>query len=311
MASIGDLTPMTALVTGANSGIGYQAATALARGGARVLLTSRDPWRGDEALGQLRVAVPGAVVELAALDLADLRSVRALAERLTGSLDRLDLLVNNAGVMATPRRTTADGFELQLGTNHLGHFALTGLLLPLLLVGGSEHRPARVVTVSSGAHRFGRIDRGDLMGERRYRPWRAYGQSKLANLLFMLELARRADRAGVRLASVAAHPGYAATNLQAVGPAMTGNRMMGRLTELGNRLLAQSAEQGAWPTLRAATDPVAAGGDYFGPDGLGESRGRPTRVGMSAAARDADTAAWLWDRSIELTGVDYPELDPR
>ena len=319
LQGIGDLTGTAVLVTGANSGIGYQAALQFARAGARVLLTSRDPLRGDEALGRLRVAVPAADVSLERLDLADLASVRALADRLAGSLDRLDVLVNNAGVMATPHRTTADGFELQLGTNHLGHFALTGLLLPLLLRGHGpasarsdpEHGVPRVVTVSSGAHRMGTISRDDLMAERRYRPWRAYGQSKLANLLFMLDLQRRADAAGAPLVSVAAHPGYAATNLQAVGPAMSGSRLMGRLSDVGNRLLAQSAEQGAWPTLRAATDPQAAGGDYFGPDGLGESRGRPKRVGMSAAARDADTASWLWQRSVELTGVDYSELDRR
>jgi NAD(P)-dependent dehydrogenase (short-subunit alcohol dehydrogenase family) len=307
------------LVTGANSGIGYQAAVRLARQGARVLLTSRDPLRGDEALGQLRVAVPGADVSLELLDLADLGTVRALADRLAGSLDRLDLLVNNAGVMATPRRTTADGFELQLGTNHLGHFALTGLLLPLLLRGAGPTTARfadgtgvpRVVTVSSSAHRMGTISRDDLMGERRYRPWAAYGQSKLANLLFVLELQRRADAAGVPLLAVAAHPGYAATNLLAAGPAMTGSKLMARVSELGNRLLAQSAEQGAWPTLRAATDPAATGGDYYGPDGLGESRGRPKRVGMASAAKDLDTAGWLWQRSAELTGVDYCELDRR
>ena len=314
-----DLTGTTVLVTGANSGIGYQAALQLARAGARVLLTSRDPLRGDEALGQLRVTVPGADVALEQLDLADLASVRALAGRLAGSTGRLDVLVNNAGVMATPRRTTADGFELQLGTNHLGHFALTGLLLPLLLagVGPASARGAdgagvpRVVTVSSSMHRSGRIHRDDLMGERSYRPWRAYGQSKLANLLFMTELQRRADAAGVPLVSVAAHPGYAATNLQSVGPQMSGSRLGARMMDLGNRLFAQSAEQGAWPTVRAAADPAAAGGDYYGPSGFGESRGAPTKVGMSAAARDAGTAGWLWERSVELTGVDYLALAAR
>jgi NAD(P)-dependent dehydrogenase (short-subunit alcohol dehydrogenase family) len=314
--AIGDLAGTTVLVTGSNSGIGYQAALQLARHGARVLLTSRDALRGDEALGQLRVTVPGADVGLEPLDLADLASVRALAHRLTGSLDRIDVLVNNAGVMATPHRTTADGFELQLGTNHLGHFALTGLLLPLLLAGSgpASARPApdlgvpRVVTISSGAHRMGRIDRSDLMAERSYRAWRAYGRSKLANLLFMTELQRRADAAGLPLVSVAAHPGYAATHLQAVGPEMSGSRLAARVMDLGNRFLAQPAEQGAWPTLRAATDPAALGGDYFGPDGIGESRGRPVKVGMSAAARDADTAGWLWQRSVELTGVDYSAL---
>jgi NAD(P)-dependent dehydrogenase (short-subunit alcohol dehydrogenase family) len=273
-----------------------------------VVLTARDPVRGDEALGQIRVQAPGSSVELRPLDLADLSSVRAFAQDLPR--DRIDLLVNNAGVMATPRRLTADGFELQLGTNHLGHFALTGLLLPRLVRGDVLGSPARVVTVSSGLHRRGRLDRGDLMGERGYTPFGAYGQSKLANLLFMRELQRRADAAGVRLASLAAHPGYAATNLQTAGPRMAGSVLREKISTLANRILAQPAERGAWPTLRAATDPGARGGEYFGPGGLAEQRGLPTRVAMSARARDDGDAAWLWQRSVELTGVDYALLAP-
>jgi len=311
-ARLPDLTGTTAVVTGANSGLGLETSVGLARAGAHVVLACRDTVRGDVALGQVRVRVPGASAELRTLDLADVASVRsfaqALGDDLTTAGTALGLLVNNAGVMAIPRRTTAQGFEMQLGTNHLGHFALTGLLLPLLLAsgetGGVAGGPARVVTVSSGAHRMGRLDRDDLMGERRYRPWGAYAQSKLANLLFMRELQRRADAAAAPLLSLAAHPGYAATNLQAVGPQMSGSRFGAVLTAVGNRVFAQSAEMGAGPTLRAAGDPAARGGDYFGPDGFGEQRGHPERVGMTAAARDDDAAAWLWQRSVELTGVD-------
>jgi NAD(P)-dependent dehydrogenase (short-subunit alcohol dehydrogenase family) len=194
--------------------------------------------------------------------------------------------------MATPHRTTADGFELQLGTNHLGHFALTGLLLPRI--------QDRVVTISSGGHRIGRINFDDLQSERSYRRWPAYGQSKLANLLFMYELQRRLDAAGSPLRSVAAHPGYAATNLQSHTESIQ-DRIMG----LANRIFAQSDEQGAWPTLYAATTPDLPGGSYVGPDGFLEQRGNPKLVGSSAAARDEDTARRLWEVSEELTGVHY------
>jgi len=320
-AAISDLSGRIALVTGANSGIGFHTAAELAGHGARVLLACRDPARGEDAMARIRAHQADAPAELRLLDLADLASVRKLAGELADSLPRLDILVNNAGVMAIPHRTTADGFEMQFGTNHLGHFALTGVLLPLLLRGDVARRgpaggpeltsgPARVVTVSSTVHRTGRIAKDDLMGERHYSPWRAYSQSKLANLLFFRELQRRVDDAGAgaRLASLAAHPGYAATNLQAVGPAMSGNALMGRLTALGNTLFGQSAEHGAWPSLRAATDPLARGGEYFGPSGFAEQRGKPRRVGMTAAAMDPETAAWLWQRSVELTGVDYSAL---
>jgi NAD(P)-dependent dehydrogenase (short-subunit alcohol dehydrogenase family) len=311
-AQLPDLAGTTAVVTGANSGLGLETSVELARAGARVVLACRDAARGDVALGQVRVRAPGSVAELRGLDLADLASVRAFAQGLTDDLraagTTLGLLVNNAGIMAIPRRTTAQGFEMQLGTNHLGHFALTGLLLPALLAsgasGGVGGGPARVVTVSSAAHRMGRLDRDDLMGERRYRPWGAYGQSKLANLLFMRELRRRAEAASVPLLSLAAHPGYAATNLQAVGPQMSGSRLGSLLTRVGNGVFAQSAQAGAWPTLRAAGDPAARSGDYFGPGGFAEQRGHPVAVGMTAAARDDDAAAWLWQRSAELTGVD-------
>ena len=320
-AVLPDLSGRTAVVTGANSGLGFHTAAGLARAGAQVVLTARDGAKGDEALHRLKSQVPGADARVAVLDLADLASVRAFARDLPG--DRLDLLVNNAGVMATPRRTTADGFELQLGTNHLGHFALTGLLLPRLLTGsmptgsmatGSEPTgstadgPARVVTVSSGLHRRGRLNREDLMLERGYTPFGAYAQSKLANLLFALELQRLVDAAAAPLASLAAHPGFAATNLQTAGPRMMGSRVREKINVLMSAVLAQPAEHGAWPTLRAATDPAASGGEYFGPNGRGEMRGAPVRVGMSEQAADADAARWLWNRSQELTGVRYDAL---
>jgi NAD(P)-dependent dehydrogenase (short-subunit alcohol dehydrogenase family) len=213
--------------------------------------------------------------------------------------------------MATPRRTTADGFELQLGTNHLGHFALTGLLLPALLRRRADDHDARVVVVTSLMHRMGRLHREDLMHERRYRRWEAYGQAKLANLLFVLELQQRAARAGLPLRALAAHPGYSATNLQAVGPAMDGHRLLARLAAWGSRVVGQGAEPGAWPSLRAATDPSLPGGVLLGPSGLGGTRGTPVVETPAAAARDRDAAAWLWQRSVELTGVDFAALTRR
>jgi NAD(P)-dependent dehydrogenase (short-subunit alcohol dehydrogenase family) len=265
------------VVTGANSGIGFEAARELAAHGARVIVACRDLTKGAEAAARMT-----GDVELRRLDLADLASVREFAAGVDGPLD---LLVNNAGVMAPPRRTTADGFELQIGTNHLGHFALTGLLLGNLLAGDEP----RVVTVSSGAHRIGRIDFDDLQSERRYFRWGAYGQSKLANLLFAFELQRRA---GLSLLSVAAHPGYAATNLQ------------GRSLAVFNLLVAQSAAMGALPTLYAATADIPPAA-YVGPGGPGELRGPPALVSASGAARDEAAAARLWEVSERLTGVAF------
>ena len=304
-ADLPDLGGMRAVVTGANSGLGLYTSLELARRGARVVLAVRDGERGAAAAEQIRGEVPGAAPRRPP---ARPRRPRlgARVRRACGEHERLDLLVNNAGVMAIPRRATADGFELQFGTNHLGHFALTGLLLPALVRGELLGGPARVVTVSSTLHRRGRLDRDDLMGERSYSPWRAYGQSKLANLLFMRELQRRVDAAGLRLLSVAAHPGYASTNLQLAGPRMRGSRARALFYAAGNLLFAQPAAHGAWPTLCAATDPGARGGEYYGPGGLAEQRGHPVLVGMSAAASDAGDAGWLWERSEELTGVSYP-----
>jgi NAD(P)-dependent dehydrogenase (short-subunit alcohol dehydrogenase family) len=293
---IPDQTGRRAVVTGANSGLGLAAARALSRAGAEVVLACRDRTRGEAAVAQIRSELDGAAVELGILDLADLGSVRAFVETLEG--DRLDLLVNNAGVMATPHRRTIDGFELQLATNHLGHFALTGLLLDRL-----RAAPAgRVVSVSSLLHRSGRIEFDDLQSERAYRPWRAYSQSKLANLLFAFELDRRARAAGLELASVAAHPGYAATRLQANGPRRPVARV---LLAVGSLLLAQGAQGGALPILRAACDPDVPSGAFLGPDGPGERRGHPRPVAASAAAIDTEAASRLWRVSSQLTGVSF------
>ncbi len=284
-----------AIVTGANSGLGFVTARELARAGARVLVASRSADKGESAAARIVSAVPGSAVEAAILDLADLESVREFA---AAGPDRLDLLINNAGVMAAPRRVTRDGFESQFATNHLGHFALTGLLLGRLLAAPAP----RVVTVSSTMHRGGAIDFDDLQSERKYSRWGAYSQSKLANLMFCFELQRRAVEAGTALLSMAAHPGYAATNLQAAGTDRFYERWF---MAIGNRLFAQSAEMGALPTLYAATYPDLPGGTYVGPGGRSEQRGYPKVV--SAAGKAYDEQAWrrLWEVSEALTGVHY------
>ena len=284
-----------AIVTGANSGLGLVTARELARAGARVVLASRSAEKGRSAAGRIASSVPSADVQPAVLDLADLESVRAFA---AAAPDRVDLLINNAGVMAAPRRLTKDGFESQFATNHLGHFALTGLLLGRLLAASAP----RVVTVSSTMHRGGTIDFDDLQSERKYSRWGAYSQSKLANLMFCFELQRRAVEADSALLSMAAHPGYAATNLQAAGTDRFYERWF---MAIGNRLFAQSAEMGALPTLYAATFPDLPGGTYVGPGGRSEQRGYPKVV--SAAGKAYDEQAWrrLWEVSETLTGVRY------
>lgn len=278
-----------ALVTGANSGIGFVAARELARAGAEVVLAVRDTAKGERAAAQME-----GDTTVAKLDLASLSSVREFAAH----VEALDLLINNAGVMAAPRRLTADGFESQLATNHLGHFALTGLLLERLLASSAP----RVVTVSSHLHRRGKIDFDDLQGERKYDRWQAYSNSKLANLLFCFELDRRARAAGSKLVSTAAHPGYAATNLQFAASPHRWERAAGWV---GNRLLAQSADMGALPTLYAATVPDLPGGSFVGPDGRKEQRGHPQIVTAAGAAYDEEVARRLWEASEELTGVRY------
>jgi NAD(P)-dependent dehydrogenase (short-subunit alcohol dehydrogenase family) len=299
-ADIPDQTGRRAIVTGANSGLGFETALALAAHGAEVTLAVRDTAKGEAAADEIRAQAPHAVLEVRRLDLADLASVDEFAWLWREAhADGLDLLINNAGLMAIPRRETADGFEMQLGTNHLGHFALTGRLLEAIRPGG------RVITVSSQAHRMGRMDFDDLMGERKYGAWRAYGQSKLANLLFMRGLAERLQRVGSAVISAAAHPGYASTHLQAVGPEMRGQGWMNSLMGVANKVLAQSAAMGALPTLYAATYPAIRSGDYIGPDGFGEQRGHPKLVGMTESARDDAAANQLWTVSEELTGVRY------
>lgn len=302
-ADIPDQSGRTVLVTGANSGLGLRTAEALAGAGARVLLACRNAEKAAAALEVVKAAATGPAPEVVPLDLGDLTSVAACAEAVDGAVERLDVLVNNAGVMAVPKRRTADGFELQLGTNHLGHFALTGRLLPTLL-----RAPApRVVTVSSNAHKFGAMRWDDLNWERgRYSKWRAYAQSKLANLLFSGELQRRATAAGTRLTAAAAHPGYAATNLSAVGPQLSGNKLMYGLTRISDRVIGQSDAMGALPQLYAATMADVGPDDYFGPDGVAEQRGHPKRVGRTRAAADVTAGARLWKASEELTGVRYP-----
>jgi NAD(P)-dependent dehydrogenase (short-subunit alcohol dehydrogenase family) len=288
---IPDLAGQTAIITGANSGIGLAAAQALANAGATVVLAVR-----DQAKGEAAAAAIGGAAEVRPLDLASLDSVRAFADGWQGDIR---LLINNAGVMIPPLSRTADGFELQFGTNHLGHFALTNLLLP--------HVTGRVVTVSSDAHKGGAIDFDDLNWERkRYRPWRAYGQSKLANLLFTRELQRRLTEAGSPVKATAAHPGYAATNLQS----HSGSRVLAlAMKYVGNPLIAQPAADGALPTLYAAVADIP-GDSFAGPGFLGW-RGAPALVGRSAAASDDAVAARLWTVSETLTGVRFPESQIR
>jgi NAD(P)-dependent dehydrogenase (short-subunit alcohol dehydrogenase family) len=285
-ADISDQTGRTIVVTGANSGIGKEAARTLAARGARVVLAVRNTGKGEEAAAGMAQSA-----EVQELDLADLASVRRFAE---GWSDPIDILINNAGVMATPLIRTADGFELQFGTNHLGHFALTNLLLP--------HVTGRVVTLSSAAHRTGKLDFDDLNWERKtYRRWPAYGQSKLANLLFSSELQRRLSAAGSPVLATAAHPGYAATGLQSHSDHAIMNLALGITTHL----VAQNAADGSLPTLYAAVADVPPDA-YAGPGSLMESRGAPKLVGRSRAARDLQQATRLWTASEELTGVGFP-----
>jgi NAD(P)-dependent dehydrogenase (short-subunit alcohol dehydrogenase family) len=292
-SDIPDQTGRTAIVTGSNTGLGYETVAALAAKGAHVVLAVRNLEKGKDAVRRIEEATPGADVELQELDLGSLDSVREAAEELRSKHQRIDLLINNAGVMyPSPRQTTADGFELQFGTNHLGHFALTGLLLDRLLpVPGS-----RVVTVSSLGHRIlAAIHFDDLQWERRYNRVRAYGQSKLANLLFTYELQRRLI--GAQTIALAAHPGGSDTELM---------RHLPQVFAPAVGAIAQPAAMGALPTLRAATDPGVLGGQYYGPDGFGEVRGYPTLVQSSKQSHDADLQRRLWAVSEELTGVIYP-----
>lgn len=292
-----------ALITGANSGIGYQAARELARHGAHVLLGCRNEAKGRAALERLLREAPGASAEVVPLDMASLASIHSFATAFIGRGVALDLLINNAGVMALPKReVTEDGFERQFGTNHLGHFALTGLLLPSLLAAPSP----RVVTVASLAHRTGKIDFENLQRERGYEGWDAYNASKLANILFAKELDRRARAAHSRLLSLAVHPGVSTTSIFENGPGTTNLKAI--MVKLLAPVMMQNDEAGALPTLYAATSPNAHGGEYIGPDGFGELKGSPVVVQPRPQALDTAVGERLWAVSEELTGVHYPAL---
>jgi NAD(P)-dependent dehydrogenase (short-subunit alcohol dehydrogenase family) len=299
-----DLKGKTAIVTGANSGLGFHTARALAGKGAHVILACRNQEAGKMAAEKIRDEFPGSSQEVLALDLADLASVRSFADTFLQRHQALHILCNNAGVMATPFRHTVDGFELQFGTNHLGHFALTGLLVQRIL----DTHQSRVVTVSSDMHRFARLSFVDSADQPSYSRWGAYSQSKLANLLFAYELQRRFEAIGAAARSVGAHPGYAATNLQSSGLRMGGARVLAWIMKISNRLFAQSPEMGALPTLYAATAPDVQGGDFVGPDGLRGNRGYPKKVRSSQASYNLDAARKLWATSASLTGVRYAAL---
>lgn len=295
-ADIGDLSDRVAVVTGANTGLGLETARELARNGARVVLAVRNLDRGQAAIDDIRSDQPDALLDLAELDLSSLDSIRTAADALRAEHERIDLLINNAGVMYTPKTLTADGFELQFGTNHLGHFAFTGLVLDRLL----EVAGSRIVTVSSIGHRIrSAIDFDDLNAERGYNRMEAYGRSKLANLLFTYELQRRLAAAGAETVALAAHPGGSNTELGRHLPGVS-------LFEPVMGLMTQSAAMGALPTLRAATDPSAAGGQYYGPDGFMEMRGHPVLVKSSGRSHQVGIQQRLWAASEELTEVTYP-----
>ena len=303
--AVPDLTGRLAVVTGASSGLGLGLSTRLAAAGAEVLLAVRDPGKGEAALNRIRTEVPGARVSLRTLDLASLVSVTALAEQLDAEGRPVSLLINNAGVMApATRHTTADELELQFGTNYIGHFALTARLLPLLSAG-----QARVTTMTSSAARQARLNWTDLQGERKYSPVRAYGQSKLADLMFALELDRRSRTDGWGIVSNAAHPGTTTTGLYAAGPNLGRKRpapheaIMTRLAGWG--VLVHGVEQGLLPALYAATSAQAQGGRLYGPDGIGQFTGGPAELPIYRSARDEAEAARLWDYSLRLVGVEF------
>lgn len=301
--NIESLQGRVALVTGANSGLGLETTRGLAGAGATVFMACRSADKAEAAMADIHRQHAAADLRFLALDLADLTSVRSAAEQLLAQTSRLDLLINNAGVMALPERRTADGFEMQIGTNHFGHFALTAQLLDALEAGDA----GRVVTVSSFIHRMGRIDLTDLnWANRRYDAWRAYGQAKLANLMFALSLNQRLRAAGRRTISVASHPGYASTHLQLAGPEMKGSKLGGLAMQIGNRVFAQSQARGALPSLYAATAGDVRGGDYFGPNGFRELWGHPARAKIAGRAQKTDVANELWSLSESSTGVEYP-----
>ena len=290
--NIGDQSGRVAIVTGSSSGIGYEAARVLANKNAEVIIAVRNKLKGADALKKIKIQNEKANVSVMILDLASLESVKKFASEFKQKYERLDLLINNAGVMIPPYSKTADGFELQFGTNHLGHFALTLQLLDLI----NKTEDARIINVSSGAHRYGNINFEDLTWEKRnYKAWRAYGDSKIANLYFTFELQKKLQEAGSKVLVTAAHPGWTSTDLQ---------RHSGFIEFLSS-FIAMKIEQGTLPTLRAAIDPDAQSADYYGPDGLQEWRGYPVKVGTNKLAQDTTIAENLWDVSEKLTGVQF------
>lgn len=301
-----DLTGKRAVITGVTGGLGVNAAIELARHGAALVVTARDTRKADVALARIAKNAPGTSVDVISLDLADLAAPKRAAREIAAAYDRVDILINNAGIMFPPKPSkTKDGFELQMGTNHLGHFALTALLWPLLV-----KSKARIVTVSSNMHNAARgIDLRTFTpagSPRRYKRTQAYAESKVANLLFATELDRRVKAAGIDVVSVAAHPGYASTNLTKTGPSIGGNSLQAMGMHQISKVIAQSAAAGSWPLLMAATDPSLSGGEYVGPGGPGGWRGRPKLVNMSRTARDANLANALWAASESATGVGFP-----
>jgi NAD(P)-dependent dehydrogenase (short-subunit alcohol dehydrogenase family) len=291
-----------AIVTGANGGIGYHAARQLSRAGMSVVLACRDEARGNAALQKLRAENPDASIELSILDLSSLKSVAEFSKSFSSKWDKLDLLVNNAAVMAIPNRmTSVDGYELQFATNHLGHFALTGQLMPLL----KQSSAPRVVTVSSIAHRYGKLNFADLQSEQSYEGWAAYGTTKLANLLFAFELARRTKTAGINLASLACHPGISRTNILSSGPQMGKKVLRTYVSEFFTSQFAQTDAEGARPIVHACISTEAASGDYYGPNGLLEIRGAPGKAKATPMARDEAAAKQLWEVSESLTSTRF------
>ena len=304
VANMPNLTGRSVIVTGSNSGLGFETALQLARHGASVTLAVRDQSKGDQAASAMLANAPGIEVHVGQLDVSDLDSVRTFTQRWSSEHPQgLDLLINNAGIMATPQRKSAQGCEMQLATNHLGHFALTGLLFPALVAVPNS----RVVNVSSLAHRMVKgFNFQDPMGIKKYRAWNTYGQSKLANLLFTTEFSRRLELGDYSVGAVAAHPGFSATNLQGAASKMRGNSLEFRVTQLMNSVIAQSAEMGALPILFAATAPGLPNDSFVGPADKWQTRGYPTLVDRTDAAKDPLSARRLWDWSEEITGVNYP-----
>jgi len=300
-SDIPDLTGKIALVTGANSGLGYYTCLELARKGAHVVLAARNKEKGNAALERIRAEIPAADLQFMKLDLANIEIVKYFADAFIEEYEKLDIMINNAGVMAIPLRRTVQGFEMQFGTNHLGHFALTALMSDFI-----EKTPgSRIVNVSSLMHKFGKINFDDLNWEKSYSKWTAYSQSKLANLLFTLELDRRLKSVGKQTKAMASHPGYASTNLQTRGGEMEGSKANVAVNNLMNKIIAQPAWKGALPSLYAATSPKAESGKFYGPSGLGAVRGYPVEEKVNPKFTDPETSKKLWEASEKLTGIKF------